>query len=245
MYVLIFPVTNELGSWKKHTKYLLFQHFLSTFWTRLRLRYVIIFTFTGICTIKRRMVKKSYPTWGPSYKVSFSLKINKLPRNRSTNIIHVTKGGNWHKLGDRIPFIGLQKVGRNGVYLLVCSGIYRRFKYRSSNGRYRYYARNYRNFCTKTMVSLGKKYDITVQQSKKSGKYWYQIFISGEKTRSFVIWKPRKFTNVKCYTSDPWYPPFTSDLGTVSNLKIENQTATKTRPLLGSTRPKTSSKFNV
>ena len=95
------------------------------------------------------------------------------------------------------------------------------------------------------MVSLGKKYDITVQQSKKSGKYWYQIFISGEKTRSFVIWKPRKFTNVKCYTSDPWYPPFTSDLGTVSNLKIENQTATKTRPLLGSTRPKTSSKFNV
>ena len=55
----------------------------------------------------------------------------------------------------------------------------------------------------------------------------YQIFISGKRTQSFVSLYPKKFTNVEFYTSDPWYPAFTSDLGTISNLKIESQTATK------------------
>ena len=163
------------------------------------------------------MVKKSYPTWGPSYKVSFSLKIKKLPRNKWTNIIHITKGGNSRSYGDRIPAVWIFR-WRQRLRIYICSAI--TFRYRRG---WKVSIRNNKNFCRHVKVSLGKKYDVTIQQSKKSGRYWYQLFISGKRTRSFVNWKPRKFTNVKCYTSDPWYPPFTSDLGNVSNLKIENQ----------------------
>ena len=151
------------------------------------------------------MVKKSYPTWGPSFKVSFSLKINKLPRNRQTNIIHVTKGGNCCNFGDRIPAVYIEKRSwMERIYF--CSAV-------NGNG----------NFCRWITVTLGKQYNITIQQSKKGGKYWYQILIPGIRTRRFRNSRPKKFTNVKLYTSDPWYSPFTSDLGTVSNLKIENQ----------------------
>ena len=150
-------------------------------------------------------MKKSYPTWGPSYKVSFTIKFKKLPTNKWTNIIHVTKGGNWRNYGDRIPAVFCKR-WRSYVHIVFCSTV----------------SRN-RNFCPGLRATVGKQYDITIQQSKKGGKYWYQILIPGIKTRPFRNWRPRKFTNVKCYTSDPWYPPFTSDLGTISNLKIENQ----------------------
>ena len=180
------------------------------------------------------MMKKSYSTWGPSYKVSFSLKINKLPRNRWTNIFHVTKGGNMRRFGDRIPAVWIKKVWKR-IYVYVCTAI--TYKKRSGWGNY---IRNYKNFCTTTMVSLGKNYDITIQQSKKRGRYMYQIFISGKRTQSFVSLYPKKFTNVDFYTSDPWYPGFTSDLGTVSDLKIDSQTAAK-----AISKPKPSGMLNV
>ena len=151
------------------------------------------------------MMMKSYSTWGPSYKVSFSLKINKWPRNRWTNVIHVTNGGNCCKMGERFPAVFIKNwLWMKQIY--ICSSV---------NG--------YGNFYRIINATLGKQYDITIQQSKKGGKYWYQILIPGIRTRRFRNSRPKKFTNVKLYTSDPWYSPFTSDLGTVSNLKIENQ----------------------
>ena len=165
----------------------------------------MIFKFVGSRTIKRNMMMKSYSTWGPSYKVSFSLKINKLPRNEWTNIIDVTKGGKCCNIGDRIPGVYVRSRSRM-VWIYFCSAL-------NGNG----------NFCRWITVTMGKQYNITIQQSKKGGKYWYQILIPGMRTRRFLNTTPRKFTNVKLYTSDEWYPSFTSDLGTVSNLKIENQ----------------------
>ena len=163
------------------------------------------------------MLKNSYSTWGPSYKVSFSLNIKKIPKNQYTNIIHVTKGGNWGHYGDRIPAVWiLSKWGRLELY--ICTAI--TFRYRRN---WKVSIREKKSFCKKFNVSLEKKYDVTIQQSKQSGHYWYQLFVSGERNRSFVNYRPKKFNNVKCYTSDPWFPSFTSDLGTVSNLKIENQ----------------------
>ena len=139
-----------------------------------------------------------------------------------TNVIHVTKGGDKRRSGDRIPAVWINRK-LNHVYVYVCSAI--TYQKEEIWGTIK---TNEKNFCTTTMVSLGKIYDITIQQSKKNGKYLYQIFISGKKPQSFVNLNPRKFKHVDLYTSDPWYPPFTSDLGTLSDLKIESQTAMRT-----------------
>ena len=32
--------------------------------------------------------------------------------------------------------------------------------------------------------------------------------------------KPKNFENVKLYASDPWYAPFSSDIGMIQNVKI-------------------------
>ena len=77
------------------------------------------------------------------------------------------------------------------------------------------------NYSKDYKFSLGKQYDITIQQSKQNGKYWYEIWINGHLKFKVQNTKPRSFSNVKEYISDPWHPHFSSDLGTVSNLEIE------------------------
>ena len=79
-----------------------------------------------------------------------------------------------------------------------------------------------RNFRRSFHAMLNKEYDITIQQSQIGGRYMYQVFISGKRVINVVNRSPKPFNDVKLYTSDPWYPAFTSDLGTISNLKIEN-----------------------
>ena len=152
------------------------------------------------------MMKKSYSTWGPSYKVSFSIIIKELPTNTWTSIIHFTKGKNDRNIGDRIPavFLYFDKWFKT-VRIVVCSAINRN-----------------RNFCRNFRAKMNKEYDITIQQSKKGGEYWYQLIVPGVNSRPFRNQMPRKFNNVKLFTSDPWYAAFTSDIGTISNLKIEN-----------------------
>ena len=182
----------------------------------------IIFIVAGKCTIKKSMMMKSYSTWGPSFKVSFSLKINKLPRiidgKIYTNIIHFTNGENCCKSGERIPAVYIKRVGfgrwrwwRRNLKLTFISDI-------NGRGNFWFDFPNGRN-----VLALGKQYDITIQQSQIGGRYMYQVFVSGKRVINVVNRSPKTFNNVKLYTSDPWYQAFTSDLGTVSKLKIENQ----------------------
>ena len=81
---------------------------------------------------------------------------------------------------------------------------------------------------------MHKKYDITIKQwfDKDKDKYWNQLIIPGISSRRFPSYRTRNeefghlewttFHDVKLFTSDPWDPAFTSDLGELSNLKIEN-----------------------
>ena len=165
------------------------------------------------------MVKKAYPSWGPSFKVSFSIKFNKFPRLKPpTNIIHFTNGGNCCNYGERIPAVYCKSFRtwqwfrrRRYIKLLFISAV-------NEDGNFRkgYFPKGRNGF------ALGKQYDITIQQSQIGGRYMYQVFISGKRVINVVNRSPKPFNDVKLYTSDPWYPAFTSDLGTISNLKIEN-----------------------
>ena len=145
-------------------------------------------------------VKKSYYTWNKIYRVSFSIIVNKFSKNYWTNVIHFSTGKNGY--GNQIPAVYINKHG----YFHICSAV---------SGNYNY-AKNFG-------FSLGEQYYITIQQSKQNGKYWYEISINDHLKLKVQNTRPRIFSNVKEYTSGPWHAPFTSDLGTISNLEIESK----------------------
>ena len=49
----------------------------------------------------------------------------------------------------------------------------------------------------------------------------YQIEIDGKQEYSVVNSQPQEFQNVKLYTSSPSYIPFTSNIGVLQNLEVE------------------------
>ena len=142
---------------------------------------------------------KEYKNWGKGYKIEFGIKVLKLP-NQPTNILHFSAYNNNNKMyGDRIPAVFIHKEG----YARICSAI-----------------NDEKNFCKDLNFELGKKYQATIQQLKKDGKYWYEIITDGESSFKTENGKPKSFANVKLYASDPWHAPFSSDLGIIYNTKI-------------------------
>ena len=149
-------------------------------------------------TIKKGFLKKTYPTWKKIYSVSFRIIVKKSYRGWQSVIHFTTRGDSGY--GCRIPAVWIY-----GAYFYIWSDV-------SGNTNYGKHIK----------FSYGKKYDITIQQTKKNYKYWYEIIVNGSTVVKVQNTQPRIFYNVKEYLSDPWYPAFTSDFGYVSNLKICN-----------------------
>ena len=149
------------------------------------------------------LVRKTYPTWNKVYRVSFSVIVNKLPHGQWTNVIHFTTGGDHKVYGERVPAVWINKGGQSFYIISAISGN--------------------RNYYKGYKFSFGKQYDITIQQSKQNGKYWYEILINNILILRVHNTKPIIFSNVKEYISDPWHASFTSDLGTIFNLKVKSK----------------------
>ena len=126
--------------------------------------------------------------------------VNKLSNHEWTNVIHFTTGGDYAHYGNRVPAVWVNNRG----FFQISSAV---------SGS--------KDYWKKFKFSLGRQYNITIQQYKQNGKYWFEITIDGSSIVNVENTKPTNFSNVKLYTSDPWYPPFTSDFGTISHLKIE------------------------
>ena len=119
-----------------------------------------------------------------------------------TNVFHFTANGNGPDYGDRIPALWINSDG----YFYISSAI---------NG--------HNDSAQNNDFELGKRYQITIQQFIASGTYWYQIIIDGESMLMIENTQPQSFSSVRLYTSDPWYPSFTSDLGSICNVKIHQE----------------------
>ena len=151
------------------------------------------------------------PRWGPSYMVSFSIVIKEIPRpwpqNKFASVLHFTTGENVQHYGNRIPMVWVENFHNQAYIRVNADCIYGEI-----------------NFVRRFKVELGKRYDITIKQWKKNDKYWNQIIAPGVPTEKFPVYREWlwPFHNVKLFTSDEWYDAFTSDLGELSNLKIEN-----------------------
>ena len=150
--------------------------------------------------IKKNQLVTEFKNWGKEYKIEFAIKVDKFTTDERTNVFHFTANdNNIGKYGDRIPAVFIH---RNG-YFLVCSAF-----------------NDHNNFCKDYKFELGKKYHAIIQQFKKDGKYWYEIIIDGKSEFKIENGNPKSFANVKFYRSDPWYPPFSSDLGMIDDFKI-------------------------
>ena len=102
--------------------------------------------------------------------------------------------------GDRIPLVSILNTG----YFEVSSTV-------NGNGNY------YNHF----LFELGKQYQMSIQQWKQNGTHWYEITIDGISKFKIENNQPKQFSNVELYASDPWYNPFTSDFGSICNIKIQ------------------------
>jgi hypothetical protein len=77
------------------------------------------------------------------------------------------------------------------------------------------------SFETKATILLGETYHVIIHQSKIDSKYWYEIIINNESKLKEENTNPKSYSTVRFYTSDSFYHTFSSGIGNVCNLKIQ------------------------
>ena len=119
-----------------------------------------------------------FQNWGDLFKIEFGIKVTKIPTSGFSNVFHFTAHGDHLRYGDRIPAFWISTQGQ----FYICSAI---------NGDRNYY--KYFKFV------LRKHYQVTIQQLKEFGKYWYEIVIDGVSILKRENKQPKRFSNVKAF----------------------------------------------
>ena len=135
---------------------------------------------------------KEYQYWGDLYTVEFDLTVKAIPPPTSSkSIIRFTEGTEV----DRIPALFL--TGKGEIMFA-----------NSKLGPY-YFG-----------IEVGKTYQMTIQHFKECKKYWYEIIVDGISKFKIENTSPEIFSNVKFFAGDPWHEPFSSDYGSICNVRI-------------------------
>jgi len=139
---------------------------------------------------------------GKEYAVSFDFVPSKLQTGWGS-VIHITnKDSDCYTEGCRLPGIWFRR--ENDVSrICVGSDI-------SGNGNY-YYDH------PEEAIAVGKKVSVRVQQDNFGGNYVFTISINGKVKWAVYNTKPKEFTDMKVYVSDPWFP---LQEGVMTNLEV-------------------------
>ena len=141
--------------------------------------------------ITRSNLIKEYQYWGDVYTIEFDLTVTAIPPTSSKSIFRFTEGTEV----DRIPALFLTSKGE----IMFAN---------SKLGPY--------NFG----IEVGKTYQMTIQHYKECDKYWYEILIDGISKFKIENKSPESFSNVKFFAGDPWHEPFSSEYGSICNVRI-------------------------
>lgn len=138
--------------------------------------------------VKDRLVKE-FPIYFNEYDVSFEIQPKGTKSNKFTSILHVTRGKDSKRYGDRIPAVFF----RPGTFQLhMCSAV-----------------NNNRNYCVdgKSDIPTNRftKVQITQKWSEATSKYTYKIFIDDKQVHSVVNNNPITLRTIKVYAANPWY----------------------------------------
>ena len=166
--------------------------------------------FTGPCNswesldITHDLMVKEYQNWGHVYTIQLDIKITYLPSTLVTNlppdwlsVFQILERDN--KAGiDRKPAIFVNYNLKKLYFYYTVSGVKE----------------------LTVDIQLNKLYQIVIQQFKEGKKYWFEIIIDGVSKVKIENTQPKIFSNVKFYAGNPWYEPFSSEFGSISNIII-------------------------
>ena len=142
-------------------------------------------------------VVKEYQKWGDAYTVQFDIKLTKVP-STLVNVFQFIVNDDVATYGP-IPALWITEDGN----FYICSTV-------SGN----------KNFCRSFCFTVGRNYQITIQQFKHIEKHWYQIIIDDVSKLKIENTQPESFPSVYFYASDQWNETFSSDFGSIGNVKI-------------------------
>ena len=149
----------------------------------------------GPVPVDENLYVTTMKNWGKVFHVEFILENNVKIGTGYVNIIHLTKGGDNGKLGDRIPAVWKYQTEK----LYISSGINdAKDEYVMSQPLYN-----------------GQTYHVIISQKPSGSHHLYEVWVNGEKMKSTVNKKAKDFGDVEVWTSDPWY----SGIDTIGNLK--------------------------
>ncbi|XP_047146021.1 uncharacterized protein LOC124818955 [Hydra vulgaris] len=118
-----------------------------------------------------------------SFDIYFDLKLNSFS-NGFRSVIHLTKGEDNSKYGDRIP----------GIW------IFDRMLHLG------FAINNEKNEVIKSKpLQQGQWINIHIRQHAESGRASFTLYINNENVYTVQNFNPQVFTNVKVYAGDPWY----------------------------------------
>ena len=163
------------------------------------LLWITFFVISECWTITKNNLIKTFQNWGDVFNVEFTIEVKSLTNLPLGHIANIFQFSNSLYIGDRLPSLSIRDEELY-VYSLV-------------NGVHDYsYSFKY---------ELGKQYQMTIKQVKAvNGKYWYEIIVDGESKLKIENTQPKNFQNVHLYGSDPSSIPFSSDMGSICNVKI-------------------------
>ena len=145
--------------------------------------------------IEQEKVFQEFQNWGKLYTVDFQLTIKNVPKWDFVNVFWFTD--DWY-MGKEMPGLSIYD---KEIWIVTSIG---------EEPEHFFYD-----------FELGKKYHITVKQFKASGTYWYEVIIDGESKFKKENTQPQAFPDVKLYTSAPHITSFSSEMGSLCNLKIQ------------------------
>ena len=138
-----------------------------------------------------------YQTWGDVYTIEFSIIVSQIPEDIYRSVFYFTETNENSKVsGDKIPALFVTKGGQK---IYIANSNLKAFSF---------------------TFEQGKMYQMTIRHFKECEKYWYEILVDGNSMFKMESTAPESSSNVKFYASDPWHDPFSSDVGSICNVKI-------------------------
>ena len=152
--------------------------------------------------LKRGSLLKTLPNLTKEWRVVFEFNPKNYNYQGYAQILQMTTGGKYGKIGDRTPAIWFHKT--RGI--LVASAL---------DGKASF------SKWLKPLPSSGQWTRIEVSQSLVESKYIYNITIGDKEEFSIQNKKPVELKKVKVYSGNPWHAP---QKGSIRNLKIDIKT---------------------
>ena len=158
--------------------------------------------FIADFAISKNKKLTTFKEWGLDYKIEFDIAVQTQPQNAYTSVFHLSTGQNGKNVGARIPGVWVNKKG----FLHFCT-LFSAKELPWGN-------------CFNHKIEFGQDYHVVIEQYEEDEVYKYEIEVDGQIVHSIQYDDAQLFSNVDFYASNPWDPPFTSNIGLMENFTI-------------------------